>query len=103
MTSLDIANTYSPDICCDILEWSYEAWQQDSFDYIAASLPCEQFSVARTTAKTPRNLALADSLVCRTFEIICYFKPKPIMWKILFQDCSSLENTCEITFRRCVW
>ena len=42
----------------------------------------KEYSRARTTAKTPRNLELADSIVAKTLEIIKYFKPK----------CWTLEN-----------
>jgi hypothetical protein len=35
--------------------------------------------MARTTAKTPRNLDLADSIVKKTLAIIAYFSPK-VWW-----------------------
>ena len=44
------------------------------FDYIHASPPCVEYSVAKTTA--PRNLELADTIVKKTLEIINYLQPK---------------------------
>lgn len=45
------------------------------YDFIWASPPCVQYSIARTTAKTPRNLELADRIVERTLEIIKELAP----------------------------
>jgi hypothetical protein len=72
-TSLDIDKR--ADIICDILEWDYMTLDFIP-DFIWASVPCEQYSIARTNAKTPRNFLLADSLVEKTWEIIEYFKNK---------------------------
>jgi len=59
----------------DIMDWDYKAYDKGEFACIHASPPCTQYSIARTTAKTPRNLELADALVQRTLEIIEYLSP----------------------------
>jgi len=73
VTSLDIEGT--PDIKLDILDWRYQELPPSYFDAIHASPPCTQYSKARTTAKTPRDLDGADKLVQKTLEIIAYLNP----------------------------
>jgi site-specific DNA-cytosine methylase len=63
-------------IRADIRDWDYSIFPVGHFDAIHASPPCTEYSIARTCAKTPRNLELADSLVQKTLDIIDYFKPK---------------------------
>ena len=75
--SLDIDPKCGATWTADILKWDY--WRQiepGTYDFIWASCPCQQYSCARTTAKTPRNFELADSIVERTLEIIRYLQPK---------------------------
>ncbi len=64
-----------PDICCDILTWDYKIFPVGHFDVIWASPPCTEYSIARSKAKKPRDLAGADALVQRALEIIKYFLP----------------------------
>ena len=74
--SLDIDPKCGATWTADILEWNL--WQNmipGRYDFIWASPPCVQYSIARTTAKTPRNLELADSIVARTLEIIKELAP----------------------------
>ena len=66
-------------IRADILDWDYTVFPVGYFDAIHASPPCTQYSIARTCAKTPRNLEYADSLVQKALDIIDYFKPKTFM------------------------
>ena len=75
IVSLDLDKKSKATITSDILQWDYTVFLRGHFDCIWASPPCTQYSICRTTAKTPRNLDLADSLVRRTLEIIAYFNP----------------------------
>jgi hypothetical protein len=75
--SLDIDKKCNATWTADVLAW--EAWRDiapGTYSFIWASPPCQQYSRARTTAKTPRNLTLADSIVARTLEIIRFLQPK---------------------------
>ena len=60
----------------NILNWDHTVYPPGFFDAIWASPCCTNYSCARRGAKTPRNLALADSLVLRSQEIINYFSPR---------------------------
>ena len=71
VTALDIEPGH--DICCNILDWDYRALPPGHFDCVWASPPCVQYSIARTTAKTPRDLEGADALVQRALDIIVWF------------------------------
>jgi len=63
-------------VLADVRDWDYQqAYPQGYFDHIHASPPCIQYSLARTTAKTPRDFEGADALVAKALEIINYFRP----------------------------
>lgn len=70
--SVDMDGRYHPTFQEDILSWSYCKCEVP--DVIWASPPCDQYARCRTRAKTPRNFALADSLVAKALEIIQYFQ-----------------------------
>ena len=75
--SLDMDPKCNATWTADILEW--DTWRHmmpGRYDFIWGSPPCVQYSRARTTAKTPRNLELADRIVERTLEIIKELAPK---------------------------
>lgn len=75
VVSLDMDPKMQPSICADILKWDYEAaFPRGHFDIIWASPECKEYS--RANQKGWRDLRLADSLVCKTLEIINYFKPR---------------------------
>lgn len=74
MRRLDIDGSFGADIVVDIRNWDPAAdWLGPAPDVIFAGPPCEHYSSARTRAKTPRDLELADSLVKKTIEIIQHF------------------------------
>ena len=72
--SLDFLPKNNPDIVSDLLEWDYTQYRPGYFKIIAASVPCAEYSVAKTTA--PRDFSRPDALVCRVLEIVNYFQPK---------------------------
>jgi site-specific DNA-cytosine methylase len=74
--SLDINPKANATIHADIRTWDYTIFETGHFDVVWASPVCTQYSRARTTAHTPRDLVWADSLVLRALEIIEYLKPK---------------------------
>ena len=76
VVSLDLDPKTKAQIAENILAWNYNAFPRGHFDAISASPCCTHYSCARRGAKTPRNLDLADSLVCKSLEIIDYFQPK---------------------------
>ena len=71
VSSLDVDGRFGCTIQQDILLWDYS--KEPTPDVIFSGPPCEQYSIARTRAKTPRNYALADKLVNKLWEIINFF------------------------------
>jgi hypothetical protein len=65
------------DINCNILQWNYRAaFEPGHFDVIWGSPPCQMFSRARTTAKTPRDIEGSCKLVSKFLEIVEYLQPR---------------------------
>ena len=76
VVSLDLDPRDAPTICANILDWQYKTLPRGHFDVIWASCPCEQYSIARSSALTPRDLMLADTLVLRTQELCEWLQPR---------------------------
>ena len=91
---VDIDPTFEPDYCGDILQFDYKSLDFIP-DVIWASPPCDQYSRARTRAKTPRNLALAERLVAKALEIIYYFVERnpDLIWFVENGDSTMLWET----------
>ena len=76
VVSLDMNPKSHATITANILEWDFKVFPPGHFDCIWGSPCCTHYSVARTTAKTPRDMESADKLVQRFLDIVEYFKPK---------------------------
>ena len=73
-TSVDFDEKTQPDICLDILHVTKELiLEYGRPDAVWASPLCTHYSVARTTAKTPRDLVGSDKLVAKALEIASWF------------------------------
>ena len=73
---IDVARDgrFGAEVQVDILTWDYKhAYTRGYFDVIWASPDCTQYSIARTTSKTPGDLEGADRLVSKCREIIRLF------------------------------
>ena len=78
VTSVDIDMKFLPTICCDVLELEADAvLEHGNVDLLWASPPCTQYSCARTTARTPRDLIGADAMVRKVLDLadslFCYY------------------------------
>ncbi len=69
--TLDNNPKTDPDILTDILTWEFREKRWGVFDYIHASIPCEEFSMCHT--RSDRNLPLARQIADRTRQIIDHF------------------------------
>ena len=73
-TSLDFDPKTKPSICCNILNVTTEMiLQRGRPDVIWASPLCTHYSIARTKAKTPRDLEGSDKLVQKVLDLAKYF------------------------------
>jgi site-specific DNA-cytosine methylase len=89
VVSVDLCPQFNPTHCVDILEWECP-YPAGHFDAVHASPPCEQYSLARTTAKTPRNLGLADARVAKALVLIELLRPR---WWFCENPASGLLKT----------
>ena len=69
VVSLDIRKNTRPTISCDVLEWDYKTiFPPGHFRVIAASVPCTEYSKAKTIGE--RDMKNAYKLVACGFDII---------------------------------
>ena len=117
VVSLDVDPKSPAAIPADILQWDYNMFPNDYFDCLWASPPCTFYGCARTRAKTPRDLDLADSFVRRTLEIIEYFgtlfwienpwtgllKTRPVIQGIPYVRCDYCRYGSEYRKQTVLW
>jgi hypothetical protein len=75
VVSVDLDPKSGATIIADIGTWNYALHEPGYFDCVWASPPCTHYSIARTTAKTPRDLEGSDRLVQKVLDVIGYHKP----------------------------
>ena len=73
VVSLDIDPKFTPTIAADVMDWDHTTYPPGHFDVVWASVPCTEYSCAKTIGV--RKLDLADSIVERTLKIIEYCAP----------------------------
>ena len=72
VTSLDIDPKSGACIIADFMTWDWSDYPSGYFDTIWGSPPCTDYSIARTTAKTPRDLEGSDAIVQKVLDCIQY-------------------------------
>ena len=66
-----------PDILVDIMNWDYQnVFSPYDFDLVVASVPCNEYSQAKTKIGEGRKMEEADAIVHRTLDIIGYLHPE---------------------------
>jgi hypothetical protein len=75
VTAVDIDPKANADIFADVLELTPETIEQlhGPPDLVWGSPPCVQYSRARTTAKTPRDLVGSDRLVQKVLDLAAHW------------------------------
>ena len=73
---VDWDGRYGAEIQADITTWEYRsAYEPGHFDVVWANPDCRMYSMARATAKTPRDFVSSDKLVQACRDIIEYLQP----------------------------
>ena len=74
VVSVDCDPKMNPTIVADIATFNYRMLG-GRFDALWASPPCQMYSIARSKAKTPRDLEGSDRLVQKVKDMIDFFHP----------------------------
>ena len=74
VTTLDIDPRANALITTDVMHWEFTKYPRKHFQLIAASVPCNEYSIAKTVGQ--RDLQGADRVVRKVLEIIKYFEPE---------------------------
>ena len=89
------------DINCDILNWDYQnALPPNHFDFVWASPPCTECSVAKTIGT--RKIEESNRVVQQTLDIISYLQPtawameNPQTGLLKRQDCARGLSYCDL-------
>ena len=91
VVDVDRDGRFGAEVVVDLHVWDYKAaYPQGHFDVVWASPDCTQYSQARRSAKTPRDLVGADRLVAKCREIIEYYQPR--LWFIENPDTGLLKT-----------
>ena len=78
VVSLDIDPKTKPDLVQDIMQWDFRAaFPKRKFEIIAASVPCTEYSRAKTVGV--RDVPWSDRLVRKVREIVRFYNPR-IWW-----------------------
>ena len=72
VTSVDMVAKFKPTHLCNILDFDYKQYPPEHFDFVWASPPCTEFSIAKSQGI--RDIPAATKVVEKTLEIIRYFK-----------------------------
>ena len=79
VVSVDIDPKFEPTICANILDIPLDMFEPGTFQYVHASCPCTNYSLAKTNG-APRDLDGADAIVLRTINMIRHLRP--VAWTI---------------------
>ena len=73
VVTLDIDPKANADHTCNIMDFDYKQYPRFYFEYVHASVPCTEYSIAKTTK--PRDIEGANRIVLKTLEIIQWLAP----------------------------
>ena len=78
--TVDLDPKCEPDWCIDVREITpgerpFEDWVPGAFQAVWCSPPCQHYSIARSKAKTPRDLETADAVAQACLRLVAQLQP----------------------------